>query len=131
MATWNELLAYMKSNYKLDLHSSGEMASLLFPVDDRTQFVFVSKAGNDALGEWACIESAIGDLKDVDLTKVCGEVDSNVIGGIVVKSGMGKVFLRHTVPLANLDINEFEVPLLMVTMSADVMEKKFTSHDKH
>lgn len=131
MASWNELVAYMRANYKLDLHSSGEMASMLFPIEDRTQLVFVSKAGNDALGEWACIESAIGDLKDLDLTKVCGEVDSNVIGGIVVKSGMDKVFLRHTVPLVNLDINEFKVPLVMITLSADVMEKKFTRKDKH
>ena len=41
----------------------------------------------------------------------------------------GYVTLRHAVPLANVDANEFEVPMKLVLHSADVLERKLTGAD--
>ena len=40
------------------------------------------------------------------------------------------VGLRHAVPLANLDLNEFNHPLSIVTGSADELEEMLTGRDE-
>ena len=41
------------------------------------------------------------------------------------------VCLSHSLPLANLDLNEFTVPLAAITITADTLEQKFTGRDDH
>ena len=40
------------------------------------------------------------------------------------------VTFRHSLPLANLNINEFESPLALVTTTADRLEQAFTGGDR-
>jgi len=40
------------------------------------------------------------------------------------------VTFRHSVPLLNLNINEFESPLALVTETADLLESTFTGGDR-
>jgi hypothetical protein len=39
--------------------------------------------------------------------------------------------IRHAVPLANLNINEFERPLSLVTNTADQLERQLTGADEY
>lgn len=41
------------------------------------------------------------------------------------------LFIRHAVPLLNLNINEFERPLLPATVTADRLAREFVSGDKY
>jgi hypothetical protein len=78
--------------------------------------------------EWVLIESPIGVLGKVDLRKAVQEVGETVCGGL---ASMGEfVTFRHAVPLLNLNINEFERPLLLVTTTADDLEKLLTGGDQ-
>ena len=51
-----------------------------------------------------------------------------VCGGVAVINDV--VIFRHSVPLANLDVNEFERPLHLVTMAADYLETQVTGLDQ-
>ena len=41
------------------------------------------------------------------------------------------VIFRHSVPLENLDVNEFESPLALVTTAADYIESMVTGADEY
>ena len=51
-----------------------------------------------------------------------------VCGGIAAMGDL--VTVRHSVPLLNLDINEFERPLGLVTGTADRLEQQFQGGDQ-
>ncbi len=43
----------------------------------------------------------------------------------------GLLTIRHSVPLLNLNINEFERPLALVTTTADRFERELTGGDRY
>ena len=105
------------------------MVGILFPVGNRSQAVFVHRTGNELLGEWATIISPIGKVSAAKLKEITTEAYDLVCGGIVMLRDL--VCLSHSVPLADLDINEFTAPLVAITVSADALEQKFTGRDEH
>jgi len=130
MATWIDLAGYVRSNYKIADERDASI-KMIFDVGDlRSQVVLLSRAvPSGGSAEWLQIESPIGDVGSVDLQEVLERVGQMVCGGVVISEGV--VMMRHAVPLLNLDINEFEQPLHMVTGSADLLEKKFVGTDKY
>ena len=131
MATWKELRSYISSNYKLMEGSTEEFLRMGFNLDGRSQLVFVQTVKDPAGEQWVQISSIVGNVPKVDLRKACSAAARLGIGGIIVRDGMDEVFLSHSVPLKNIDINEFEDPLSIVCLAADLMEKEFTSKDEY
>ena len=129
MATWNDLEKHIKSSYHVDPNAPAGMVGILFPVGSRSQAVFVHRTGNELLGEWATIISPIGKVSAAKLKEITTEAYDLVCGGIVMLRDL--VCLSHSVPLADLDINEFTAPLVAITVSADALEQKFTGRDEH
>jgi hypothetical protein len=76
------------------------------------------------------IATPFARVDEVDLLSVLTEVGNTlVVGGVVV---MGEhVVLRHSLPLINLDINEFIDPLELVAGSAELLEQQFTGRDDY
>ena len=141
MATWNELKAYIHHQWPGG-EDTGDRIKLVLGLADRqprTQIVFISHHHADDSGDWAIIESPIGLLERspsgayaaIDLTQAAREVGSMLCGGLGCLTHEPRlVALRHAVPLANLDLNEFNHPLFIVTGSADELEEMFTGRDE-
>jgi hypothetical protein len=128
MATWEDLRSYIAGQYKIEQDLGGGL-KLLFNLDQRSQIVFVTRAALEGGSEeWAVIESPVGRLGQVDLTAAAMAVGNMVCGGISVLNDE-LITLRHSVPLANLDVNEFERPFDLVLFSADRLESILTGRD--
>jgi hypothetical protein len=129
MATWSVLTEYVRSHYKVSDEKPSSM-KLIFDVGDlRSQVVFLWKMSMlDGAEDWVQIESPFGRLDSVNLRAAIDSMGNTVCGGI---ASLGElVTVRHSVPLLNLDINEFERPLVLVTGTADRLERQLQGGDE-
>lgn len=129
MASWKELRDHVAANYKI-ADERDRMIRLLFDAgNNRSQVVFLwHHALRDGTEDWVQIESPIGDLANVPFIPLMREVDKTLCGGIGATGDI--VTYRHSVPLENLDLNEFERPLMLVVMTADRLEHKLVGADR-
>jgi hypothetical protein len=127
MASWEELRSYIRITYKV-AEDNGNLLRLLFAVGEgRSQIVIVAKSTTGSGVEFATIASPFAEAGQVEIDSVLGSMAEYVVGGIVAYGDMYMV--RHSVPLANLDPDEFEGPLHLVLSAADVLEAKFVGSD--
>jgi len=141
MATWEQLKAYIYEQWP-GAEDTGDRLKLVLGMADRqprTQIVFISHHQAPDSGEWAMIESPIGllerspsgSLEGIDLVRAAKEVGSMLCGGLGTLNHEPRIVgLRHAVPLTNLDLNEFEHPLTILTGSADELEEMLTGRDE-
>lgn len=128
MTTWSGLTDYVRANYKIS-EETPDSLKLIFDVGNlRSQVVFLWRMRLlDGEEEWVQIESPFGRLGSVDLHGAVQGMRETVCGGI---GTMGElVTVRHAAPLLNMDINELERPLLLVTTTADRLERQFQGGD--
>lgn len=128
MATWPDLKQYILANYKI-AQDIGNGLKLQFGLEGgRSQLVFVTHYSlMDGREDWAVIDSPIGELGKVNLTQAVVAAGDMVCGGVSVLREL--VTLTHAVPLANLDLNEFERPFSLLITSADRLESILTGRD--
>jgi hypothetical protein len=132
MASWEQLKQFVHSNYVVsqDLESA---LKLEFRGDNgRTQLVFI---GYEALMNgsegWVTIESPIGKISEIDLKAAVVSAGEVVCGGVGAWSAdTDLLMLRHALPLENMDVNEFERPMQLVTGTADRIENSLTGEDR-
>jgi hypothetical protein len=135
MAAWRDLVRFIEVEYdvtrrepdeiRVRLHYGGE------DVDDgeRTQIAVVAREDVDGQ-EWVQIATPFARAEDVDVAAVLTEIGATtVVGGAVIMGDY--LVLRHSLPLENLDINEFVEPLELVTGSAELLEEQFTGGDDY
>jgi hypothetical protein len=126
MATWHELLDYMRTNEYTIMDETHNMVRLMFQTQGgrRSQMVYIwhLTVGRGA-EEWIQIESPFGEFGKVDLSAALQRIGSTICGGMAMAGNL--VTFRHSVPLENLDVNEFESPLALVTTVADKLESDF------
>ncbi len=128
MATWFEIKDYLRSHHKVE-SDQDSFVKLLVDVDGRrSQVVFVTQhLPRTGEVEWLHIESPFARMGGVELRAVLVEVGNLVCGGL---SLMGDFLtIRHSVPLATLDIAEFAQPLALVSGTADRLEREFLGAD--
>jgi len=133
MAAWADLVRFIDREYdvtrreadevRVRIHYSGEDVD----DDERTQIAVVAREDVDGQ-EWVQIATPFARVGDVDVRQVLAEIGATtVVGGAVI---MGEyLVLRHSLPLQNLDINEFVEPLELVAGSAELLEEQFTGGD--
>jgi hypothetical protein len=128
MATWEDLAAYVHKSYKVADNQPGFMR-LVFNLDNsRSQTIFLNHLVlAEGTEHWVQLESGIGDVNRINLHALLVGVADLVCGGLGYVNGI--VTYRHAVPLADLDIAEFERPLLLVTTTADALERQFAGTD--
>lgn len=135
MATWRELVQYVREEYEVISDSDDEIRILFnfeeFDEDDeRTQVVIVAREVLDAKHEWVQIASPVGVADKVDLKGLLVEIgQSSIACGAAI---MGDhVVLRHSLPLKDLDIHEFTDPLELLAGTADQIEEMFFGGDNY
>ena len=130
MATWDDLARYVRSTYRVGDERPGMMTLVFDLGNERSQLVALYRevlyGGTE---EWALIESPLAEVGAVSLQRVLEEVGNTVCGGAAARGQY--VVLRHAVPLANLDVNEFERPLALVMTTADTLEAQLFGGDKY
>jgi hypothetical protein len=69
-------------------------------------------------------------VEDVNLEAVLEYIGRTTVVGAAVIMGE-HLTLRHSLPLVNLDINEFVDPLELVAGSAEYLEQQITGRDEY
>ncbi|HKS46547.1 MAG TPA: hypothetical protein VJT49_15825 [Amycolatopsis sp.] len=135
MATWHDLVNFIRREYEVIRDEPDEIRiRIAYGEDDdvqqRTQTVVVAREIMDGREDWIQIASPFAMVDQVDLTRVLEEIGTTtIVGGAVI---MGPyLVLRHSLPLLNLDINEFVDPLELVTGAAEDLEQIFTGRDDY
>jgi hypothetical protein len=136
LATWRELVKFVRRGYVVIRDEPDEIRVRIrfedrdADVDDdvRDQMVVVTREVLDRGDEWAQIATPFARVGEVDLAAVLTEVgDTTVVGSVVVMGDY--LVLRHSVPLANLDLNEFTDPMDLVADAAERLEMLFVGRD--
>ncbi|HEX4224047.1 MAG TPA: hypothetical protein VHZ97_16885 [Pseudonocardiaceae bacterium] len=128
MATWEDLVAFVRSEYRITKIEPDEVRLLLEFDDERRQMVILAREVLDQREEWVQIASPCGRADEVDLRQLLAELgETSVVGGAVIMGDY--VVLRHSLPLENLDINEFTDPLALVAGTADQIEERYVGGD--
>jgi hypothetical protein len=133
VATWRELVTFIRQTYRVVRDEPEEIRiRLRFQQDpddeERTQMVVIAREVLDKREEWVQIATPFARVDDVDLRSVLAEIGhTTVVGGAVVMGDY--LVLRHSLPLVNLDINEFTDPLELLTGSAETLEEQITGRD--
>lgn len=134
MAEWADLVAFVRHEYRVIKDEPDEVRIRLSYGDDdyeeRAQTVVIAREILDRREDWVQIATPFARAAEVDLATVLTEIGNTiVVGGAAV---MGEhLVLRHSLPLTNLDINEFTDPLELVAGSAEVLEQQFTGRDDY
>ena len=136
MANWGDLVAYIRHSYDVIQYKPDEVrirVSFAKDEDDllgRQQIMVVAHEILDQKEDWVQIATPFARIEQVDLREVLTEVgDTIVVGGVVLMGDY--VVLRHSLPLINLDINEFTDPLDLVASGAEQLERRFTGRDDY
>ena len=128
MATWGDLVAFVRSEYQVIDQTPDEVSIHVEFDDERSQVIWLSHEVLDGKEDWVQIASPCGLAAKVDLAALLKEVGhTTVVGGVAI---MGEhVVLRHSLPLENLDINEFVDPLTLLAGTVDTLEEQFSGGD--
>lgn len=129
MATWDQFAAWIRGNYKI-ADDKGDQLTMLFREGDRSQMVVVRKQVlSETSVEFAEITSPVGELNEQQLVGAASAVMVLPVGGIALVGKMAVV--RHSVPLATVDEDEFIGPLELVSLVADSIEGAATGKDDY
>ncbi len=128
MATWNDLRGYVKLRYKVNELDEHTLQLLFHMPNERSQIILIGHTVGPEDEDYAVLTSPFSQDLDLDWPHVLREMADHPFGGVVVMGDIAHV--RHVVPLANLDLNEFEVPMQRVLEAADTLEHIFVSGDR-
>jgi hypothetical protein len=136
LADWGDLVAYIRHSYDVIQYAPDEVrirVSFAKDEDDilgRQQIMVVAHEVLDQKEDWVQIATPFARVEQVDLREVLAEAgDTTVVGGVVAMGDF--LVLRHSLPLINLDINEFTDPLHLVASAAEQLEHRFTGRDEY
>lgn len=136
MAEWGDLVAYIRQSYDVVHYEPDEVrirVSFAQDEDDvqaRRQIMVVAHEVLDKKEDWVQIATPFALVGEVDLREVLTEAGNTMVVGGVVAMG-DYLVLRHSLPLINLDINEFTDPLHLVASGAEQLEHRFTGRDEY
>jgi hypothetical protein len=129
VATWADLVSFIHREYQVEEETSDELRILVeYEEDDRSQVILIYREIANRTEEWVQVASVCGHADEVNLRQLLEEIGSTtVVCGAVIMNE--HVVLRHSLPLENLDLNEFVEPLHFVADTADHLEEKFFGGD--
>jgi hypothetical protein len=130
MADWNALREHLKANYQIAKDEIDTIHLMFETEDGRSQVVFVSRTGELGGSDWAEIATAVCAEADIDPRDALLRSGRMIAGGLVLMED-GPVVYRHAFPLAGFDLEDLEVPLHLVALMGDDLEKELTGEDRY
>jgi hypothetical protein len=128
VTTWTDVINYVRTRYEVLEESDTWLRFRLDTDNGRTQQVAVHHVPQDDDAGWIEISSPVGWADKIDLRRLLELAGTSIMGGAAVVDGVA--LLKHTVPLADLSIQEeFERPLTLVVARADAFEHELTQTD--
>ncbi|OLR91066.1 hypothetical protein [Actinokineospora bangkokensis] len=135
VSTWGDLAQYIREEYEVIDEREDEIRiefgfDKYDEEDERTQVVVLVREVLDNVHEWVQIASPVGLAAEVDLAALLREVgQASIACGAAI---MGEhVVLRHSLPLRDLDVHEFDDPLALLAGTADQIEEMFFGGDNY
>jgi hypothetical protein len=129
VASWDDLVSFVRMRYEIMRQSEGELWFNLPTVDERTQLVVVRLVTGEDDHPWAQIASPVGRLADLDLVRLLQMAGESVVGGAAATDGV--VVFRHSIPLHEAGLGAFDRPFRRVVEVADRIEHELTGSDQH
>ncbi|RTL66516.1 MAG: hypothetical protein EKK42_16825 [Pseudonocardiaceae bacterium] len=129
MASWDDLVSYVRVRYEIMRQHDQELWFNLPTTGERTQLVVVRQVVGDDGHTWAQISSPICRVAEVDLAELLSLAGASVVGGVASVDGVA-VF-RHSVPLGDANLGSFDRPFRHVADVADDLEEKLTGRDEN
>ena len=129
MASWDDLMSYVRVRYEIMRQTEGELWFNLPTTGERTQLVVVRLVTGEDDHPWAEITSPVGKTEDLDLAKLLVMAGRSVAGGAIATDGV--VMFRHSIPLDDTELNGFERPFRLVVTVADKLEHELTGTDAY
>lgn len=129
MASWDDLVSYVRVRYEVMRQAEGELWFNLPTTGERTQLVVVRQSVGDDGHVWAQIASPIAKVSDVDLARLVERAGTLVVGGVVSLDGVA--VLRDSIPLSDAGLAVFERSFRLVVDAADRLEEELTDTDVH
>jgi hypothetical protein len=121
-AGWSTLRRHIKSNYRV-AEDGSDAIKLVFAVNEtRTQAVWISKIGDTG---WAEISTAVCREGEITAREALVRNAALIVGGLALHAS-GVVILRQAFPLANLDLDGLQAPLLMAVDLGDRLERELS-----
>jgi hypothetical protein len=132
MATWERLKEHIGGTFEAVELEPRIIAMQFATTARRTQTVYVTHLVAEDGSEWAAIDSVVGHELEVDLLAALRAVSTLACGGLshLRVQDQDMVALRHVVPLATVDAEEFDLPLILVTGAADALEQVLLGTDQ-
>ena len=127
MPTFDEVREYAKSRYELSTDEEGRF-SLVFEYETgRMQKVVVSRF--EAMDrEWCDFASACCTRDQLDPETAVRRNWDFAVGALALEGDT--YVIRYSIPLATMDLAEFELPLHVVARTSDRLERELTGGDK-
>lgn len=129
MATWDELMSYVRVRYEIMRQREDELWFNLPTTGERTQVVKVLLVTGEDGHPWAQITSPVGYLGQLDLPRLLVRAGDALTGGVIAERDL--VLFRHSIPLGDTALDGFERPFRLVVDFADRMEAELTGLDVH
>jgi hypothetical protein len=136
VAAWRDLVTFIRRVYEVVRFEADEIRIMVRFGDDREdenareQTIVVAREVFDGGEEWVQLATPFARVDQVDLAAVLDEIGTTtVVGGAVIMGDY--VVLRHSLPLENLDFNEFSDPLELLAGAGDQLEREFTGYDDY
>ena len=122
MATQNEVLNFIKSNYEAEVLSGGDLKLVFDLGGGRSQLAFVDVTESNA--QFSSPFATVDDVTPKQALEANAEysVGMQLIGNWYV--------IKHVVPLADLDASEVSAAFDLVANIADMLETKLVGSDK-
>ena len=122
MATQNEVLNFIKSNYETEVLSGGDLKLVFDLGGGRSQLAFVDVTESNA--QFSSPFATVDDVTPKQALEANAEysVGMQLIGNWYV--------IKHVVPLADLDASEVSAAFDLVANIADMLETKLVGGDK-
>ncbi|HEY5356314.1 MAG TPA: hypothetical protein VIJ82_01245 [Streptosporangiaceae bacterium] len=128
MVSWQDLVAHLKSTYTITDEDEGRLVLMFNIPGGRSQLVYILGEAAANGEEWAHITSPCGRVGDVDLRSLLEKAGKSICGAAIIMAD--KAALRHSVHLGSLEMDQFRRPLVLIALSADLIEQELVGTDE-
>lgn len=128
MTSWAEVINYVRVRYEVLEETDSWLRFQLDTEEGRSQQVAVHHVPDVDGAAWIEMSSPVGWADKIDLRRLLELAGTSIVGGAAVVDGVA--LLKHTAPLADLDVQEeFDRPLTLILARADAFERELTGTD--